>query len=274
MSFTITGATLANMARLKLNEIVIWNDYAPLNAAEVVACAHDLGIRVIWGYAWGWDTKIDVHLSDETLLARLADEAVERFEREYAALPGDGIYFQSFTETTEQELDGRSIADVVVPWVNGICARILEKRPNLELQFGLHATSVAQKLDRIAQIDPRVRIVWEDCGAFPYAYLAENVAHARGDRGFYPQVFAPSRAWRHRRGDQGHDLPGLGPTSYTGRGPNASANATPGKSPHASPSRAQGHAPYAELLDAKRGSPAKHCKPAFCRETRNARSSR
>ena len=41
---------LANMARLKLNEIVIWNDYAPLNAAEVVACAHDLGIRVIWGY--------------------------------------------------------------------------------------------------------------------------------------------------------------------------------------------------------------------------------
>lgn len=129
---------LANMARLKLNEIVIWNDYAPLNAAEVVACAHALGIRVIWGYAWGWDTKIDVHLSDETLLARLADEAVERFEREYAALPGDGIYFQSFTETAEQELDGRSIADVVVPWVNGICARILEKRPNLELQFGLH----------------------------------------------------------------------------------------------------------------------------------------
>ena len=175
---------LANMARLKLNEIVIWNDYAPLNAAEVVACAHDLGIRVIWGYAWGWDTKIDVHLSDETLLARLADEAVERFEREYAALPGDGIYFQSFTETTEQELDGRSIADVVVPWVNGICARILEKRPNLELQFGLHATSVAQKLDRIAQIDPRVRIVWEDCGAFPYAYLAENVAHARETEDF------------------------------------------------------------------------------------------
>ena len=68
---------------------------------------------------------------------------------------------------------------MVVPWVNGICARILEKRPKLELQFGLHATSVAQKLDRIAQIDPRVRIVWEDCGAFPYAYLAEDVAHAR-----------------------------------------------------------------------------------------------
>ena len=66
-------------------------------------------------------------------------------------LPGDGIYFQSFTETTEQELDGRSIADVVVPWVNGICASHPEKRPT-ELQFGLHATSVAQKLDRIASL--------------------------------------------------------------------------------------------------------------------------
>lgn len=170
---------LANMARLKLNELVIWNDFAPLNAAEVVACAHQLGIRVIWGYAWGWDTSINVCLSDEALLSRLANEVVERFEHEYAALPGDGIYFQSFTETTEQELDGRAIADVVVPWVNGICARILEKRPELELQFGLHATSVVQKLDRIAQIDPRVRIVWEDCGAFPYTYLAEDVAHVK-----------------------------------------------------------------------------------------------
>src|SRR5699024_763285 len=70
---------LANMARLKLNDLVIWMDFAPLNAAEVVACAHQLGIRVIWGYAWGWDTSINVCLSDEALLSRLANEAVERF---------------------------------------------------------------------------------------------------------------------------------------------------------------------------------------------------
>lgn len=175
---------LANMARLKLNEIVIWNDYAPLNGADIVAYAHDLGIRVIWGYAWGWDTKINVCLSDDALLSHLADEAVERFDREYAHLPGDGIYFQSFTETSEQELDGRAIADVVVPWVNGICARILQKQPTLELQFGLHATSVAQRLDRIAQIDPRVRIVWEDCGAFPYTYLAEDTTRAEETEAF------------------------------------------------------------------------------------------
>lgn len=175
---------LANMARLKLNEIVIWNDFAPLNAADIVACAHGLGIRVIWGYSWGWDTKINVRLSDDALLSRLADEAVERFDREYAHLPGDGIYFQSFTETSQQELDGRAIADVVVPWVNGICARILQKQPALELQFGLHATSVERRLERIAGIDPRVRIVWEDCGAFPYAYLAEDITRTEETAAF------------------------------------------------------------------------------------------
>ena len=37
-----------NMARLKLNEIIIWNDYAPTNGREIVAYAHSLGIRVIW----------------------------------------------------------------------------------------------------------------------------------------------------------------------------------------------------------------------------------
>ena len=47
---------LENMAHLKLNEVVIWNDFAPLNAADIVAYAHELGIRVIWGYSWGWDT--------------------------------------------------------------------------------------------------------------------------------------------------------------------------------------------------------------------------
>ena len=27
----------------------------------------------------------------------------------------------------------------------------------------------------IAAVDPRIRIVWEDCGAFPYAYMPENL---------------------------------------------------------------------------------------------------
>lgn len=84
---------LTNMARLKLNELVIWNDFAPLNADEIVAFAHGLGIRIIWGYSWGWDTSIKTDLSDPLALHALEDSVVDTFVRHYAALPGDGIYF-------------------------------------------------------------------------------------------------------------------------------------------------------------------------------------
>ena len=179
---------LENMAHLKLNEVVIWNDFAPLNAADIVAYAHELGIRVIWGYSWGWDTQIGVDISDPAALAALEEQAVERFVREYSALPGDGIYFQSFTETAEDTVNGCLIAKVVVGWVNRVCARILAIAPGLELQFGLHATSVHGHMDYIAQVDPRVRIVWEDCGAFPYAYMPDNLADASGTQAFTQQM--------------------------------------------------------------------------------------
>jgi hypothetical protein len=47
---------------------------------------------------------------------------------------------------------------------------ILEKNPNLKLQFGLHATSVVDDLDEIAKVDPHIEILWEDCGEFPFSY--------------------------------------------------------------------------------------------------------
>ena len=43
------------------------------------------------------------------------------------------------------------------------------------MQFGLHATSVHEHLDKIVLTDPRIRIVWEDCGAFPFSYYPREV---------------------------------------------------------------------------------------------------
>ena len=43
-----------NMARLKFNEIVFWNDYIPLNIDEIIDYAHSYGIKIILGYSWGW----------------------------------------------------------------------------------------------------------------------------------------------------------------------------------------------------------------------------
>lgn len=181
---------LENMARLKLNEVIIWNDFLPLNAKETVKRAHELGIRVIWGYAWGWDTGINLDLSDEQALARAADQVVNQYEREYAQADGDGVYFQSFTETSEERVNGKLIAEVVVEWVNGIAARLLEKHPKLMLQFGLHASSVKNHLQYIAKTDPRVQIIWEDCGDFPYHYMPSRLTQPEETRDFTDKMLA------------------------------------------------------------------------------------
>ena len=154
---------LENMARLKLNELILWNDYAPVNGREIVSCAHELGIHILWGYAWGWDTTMRLDTSSEA-----TNRIVATYERQYASLGGDGIYFQSFTETSSETLDGVLIAEAVVDFVNRTARELLKRHPGLRLQFGLHADSVKNHTECIAKVDPRIEIIWENCGGFPY----------------------------------------------------------------------------------------------------------
>ena len=166
-----------NMLRLKMNEVVIWNDYVPLNAQDVVAYAHSLGIKVIWGFAWGWSTTCESFaegLNDE-LLASIKKNVYETYETQYANAGGDGIYFQSFTELNKDDVGGKSIAEMVTDLVNDVAGGLLEKYPTLHIQFGLHATSVKTRLDVMKNVDKRIHIIWEDCGSFPYAYNVHDV---------------------------------------------------------------------------------------------------
>ena len=71
-------------------------------------------------------------------------------------------------------MNGKSVADLVVRLVNETAGELLSRYPDLHIQFGLHATSVKTKTDIIAKVDPRVYIVWEDCGAFPYSYRSDD----------------------------------------------------------------------------------------------------
>ena len=163
---------IENMARLKLNQLIIWNDFVPLNAKDVVAYAHEFGISVIWGFAWGWlsgGCQIDLSELDE-----IGENVIRTYESQYADVSGDGIYFQSFTERKDNNIDGRNIAQTVAEFVNGIASRLLQKYPDLHIQFGLHATSVKNDLEHIAKVDPRIEILWEDCGSFPYGYHPKN----------------------------------------------------------------------------------------------------
>lgn len=168
-----------NMARLRLNEIVIWNDVAPLNAKDVVNYAHSLNIKVIWGFAWGWDTKnknVLQNYNQDTLI-RLKQSVIDTYKNQYADTLADGIYFQSFTELDEESIDGKCVAQEVTALVNDIAGSLLGLYPHLHIQFGLHASSVKNKLDYIKNVDRRIHIVWEDCGSFPFDYYADSVEH-------------------------------------------------------------------------------------------------
>ena len=167
-------AYIDNLVKLKMNTVIIWNDFVPVNIKEIIEYAHNSHVEVILGYSWGWSQKCDA--SDMNALAQLTEEILAQYERDFAHLDIDGIYFQSFTETTHKTIGGRLIAEAVTELVNTTADRLLAKHPGLELQFGLHATSVNDKLEYIKKTDPRVRIVWEDCGSFPFAYRPTDFA--------------------------------------------------------------------------------------------------
>lgn len=167
-----------NMVRLKMNTLIVWNDCVPVNAKEMIEYAHNSNIKVIWGFPWGWDTaccEIDVRN-----IENCTDSIISEYENSYAPLGVDGIYFQSFTEVNEDSIDGVLVAEAVTEFVNKTADIIFAKYPDLELQFGLHATSVRNKLEYIKNVNPKITIVWEDCGAFPFHYLPENIDDFEG----------------------------------------------------------------------------------------------
>lgn len=169
-------AFFKNMAWLGFNRIVIWNDIRPLNAKAVLDEAHRNGIKLIWGFSWGWMDKCGENVRNigAERMNALQSEILAEFEN-YRDICVDGIYFQSFTETDSESINGVSIAEAAVGLVNSTADTIFKIMPDIELEFGLHATSVKNNLDIIAKTDSRIRIVWEDCGAFPFDYDPHSI---------------------------------------------------------------------------------------------------
>jgi len=166
---------IENMARLKMNQLILWNDHVPLNANDVVDYAHEYGIEVIWGYSWGWRKSC----ADEEYLKEIMSDipalkkrVLDEYEEKYSHIKGDGIYFQSFTELRKHEVGGKVVAETVTNFVNETADALLKKYPELKIQFGLHATSVRDKMEYLAKVDGRIEILWEDCGSFPYQYFS------------------------------------------------------------------------------------------------------
>ena len=165
-----------HMLQLKLNMVVIWNDFVPTNAKQIVAYAHECGVKVIWGYSWGWENKsaIVTDFSDPENVQAWKKCIYEKYLCEYADTNADGIYFQSFTERNENVVNGKNVAELVTAWVNAISENFYRNHKDIRIQFGLHATSVHQDLVHLKGVDKRMDIVWEDCGAFPFDYLPQR----------------------------------------------------------------------------------------------------
>ena len=100
----------------------------------------------------------------------MKDGIVEYFKENYLNAKGDGIYFQSFTETNVENKEGIIVAEAVTKLVNSVAEEIFRLAPDIAIQFGLHATSVKSHLEFLEKVDGRLEIVWEDCGCFPYHY--------------------------------------------------------------------------------------------------------
>lgn len=163
---------IENIARLKINQLIVWNDFIPLNAEAIVNYAHEYGIELIWGFPWGWGTdcrKIDFDKLDE-----LRESIVQTFRDNYNGT-GDGIYFQSFTEINEDYIGDVLVAEAVTKFVNRVAQDIYAINPEIRVQFGLHALSVKNHIEFFEDVDERIEIIWEDCGTFPYHYLPSTV---------------------------------------------------------------------------------------------------
>ena len=160
--------TFRALARARFNRIILWNDQYVVNHADVVREAHSWGVEVYWGFSWGWTlsgTK-DGHVD----LGALADGIVDEWRSKWKSMGGDGIYFQSFTETANTTIGGKSIPEAVVSLVNGVASRIRGESPGIDIVFGLHSNSMRKEgaASAIAKTDPSLEILWENCGGFPY----------------------------------------------------------------------------------------------------------
>lgn len=159
-----------NMVDLKLNTLILWNDFPPVNIGDVIAYAHENGVLVYLGFAWGWDTKMPDVITEDYLNG-VAKAAVSTYNSQYVNIDCDGIYFQTFTENMPDNVSGVSVAERAVSLVNTVGNTLLKEKPDLKILFGLHAGCALNNLDKIADVDPRISIIWEDVGAFPYHYI-------------------------------------------------------------------------------------------------------
>lgn len=198
-------AWLDNMSRWKLNELIHWDNYPPKKAKEYVDHAHSRGIRVIWGFGWGWepDWNFDVPKqfnrgvgegvpmcgSDPFNIKFLRKEILRKVREDYVPTGCDGIYFQAFTEWKKCECPqckDKSMGEIMLNFVNPLVADIKKEFPDLWISCGIHSNF--GKYKELEKLDPRCNIYWENCPSGTsirgphedFGYINKSLPYAHG----------------------------------------------------------------------------------------------
>jgi hypothetical protein len=202
------------LARARFNRAILWNDQLVVNAREVVECANSWGVSVYWGFSWGW--TLSGKNPKDFDLKKLEDEIVAEWRAKWKTMGGDGIYFQSFTETSNATIGGRPIPEVVVELVNAVAKRIRTEALGTDIVFGLHSNSMRRpgSSEALAKVDPSIEILWENCGGFPYWEYGKG--NSKPDVALCDRALANNKlvgfAWKAQvRMDWAHYIPPAGP---------------------------------------------------------------
>lgn len=154
------------MARWKMNIAVLWHEELPKNAKEVQDYAHSRGIKLIWGYSWGWPGQPKRGFT-KGIHDRWKKKILNECQRYYDTLGElDGIYFQVNTERPTAEKREKykddPYGDVFMDWVAPIAGELLRRHPDLWISCGIHWEGVKGNYELIGKADPRCNLMWEN----------------------------------------------------------------------------------------------------------------
>jgi hypothetical protein len=175
-------AWIDNMSRWKLNELIHWDNEPPVRAGEIVAFAHERGVRVVWGFGWGWCPDWNFSLpadfdhgrgegvqmcgSSEANLRFFREGILRKVREDYAPTGCDGLYFQAFTECPKCQCPscaGRTMGELMLRFVNPIVDAIKREFPDLWISCGIHHDF--GDFSFLRELDPRCNLLWENCAS-------------------------------------------------------------------------------------------------------------
>jgi len=198
-------AWIEQMSRWKLNELIHWDNFPPAKAREYVAFAHERGVRVSWGFGWGWvpawnyalPADFDHGVGDGVEMCGSNPANLQFFRREilrkvrevYAPTGCDGIYFQAFTECPKcrcPRCADRTMGELMLEFVNPIVDAVKREFPSLWISCGIHHDF--GDFSYLKQLDPRCNIYWENCEAGTsvrgenedFGYLYKSIPYGHG----------------------------------------------------------------------------------------------